>query len=67
MSQDELSMLIELAVWSNSHQSSWGGSWAGSWASHTITCLLQDILDGRLLVVRDSVARLRDSVKFKRV
>ena len=45
MSQEQLEQLILLAV---HHDNSQGSSvWGGPWASHAITCLLQDILEGK--------------------
>ena len=47
MSQEQLEQLILLAV---HHDNSQGPSvWGGPWASHAITCLLQDILEGKWL------------------
>ena len=47
MTQDQLERLILLASNLDLHYGniSWGGPWAG----HAITCLLQDILDGKCI------------------
>lgn len=53
MSQEQLEQLILLAV---HHDNSQGPSvWGGPWASHAITCLLQDILEGKWLGRLDEV------------
>lgn len=44
MSEEQLSQLLRIAVWNDQKRSAWGGS---PWACHAITCLLQDILEGR--------------------
>lgn len=48
MSQEQLERLILLA--SNLEFSYGNISWGGPWAGHAITCLLQDILDGKHMV-----------------
>jgi len=53
MSQEQLEQLILLAV---HHDNSQGPSvWGGPWASHAITCLLQDILEGKWLSRLDEI------------
>lgn len=53
MSQEQLEQLILLAV---HHDNSQGPSmWGGPWASHAITCLLQDILEGKRLGHLDDI------------
>jgi baculoviral IAP repeat-containing protein 6 len=45
MTQDQLERLILLASNLDLHYGN--VSWGGPWAGHAITCLLQDILDGK--------------------
>ena len=45
MTQEQLEQLILLAA--NLDFSHGNISWGGPWAGHAITCLLQDILDGK--------------------
>ena len=45
MSQDQLERLILLCCGMEFNHSNI--TWGGYWASHAITCLLQDILDGK--------------------
>lgn len=47
MTQDQLQQLILLAA--NQDFNHGTVAWGGPWAGHAITCLLQDILDGKLL------------------
>lgn len=45
MTQEQLEKMILLA--SNLDLNYGSVSWGGPWARHSITCLLQDILDGK--------------------
>ena len=44
MSQEELEKLLLLTC--NIEHNHGNASWGGEWASHSITCLLQDVLEG---------------------
>lgn len=46
MSEEQLLHLLRLAVWNEQKKTAWGSPWA----CHAITCLIQDILDGKVIV-----------------
>ena len=60
MSQEQLERLIMLTA--NLEFNHGNITWGGPWAGHALTCLLQDILEGRLLF-QNNIRFCKDQVQ----